>query len=265
MSDETKNTNVGLLNVELPEFADKAAQNLTDKPTQAIGQTLAELWQLFLGGRTSLALEKQKIKYAHDLEEYRKSLEQKVSAIPEEKQIDPPLQVAAQAMDDSKYCVESKELRELFANLIANSMNVDYAEFIHPSFSKIIQQMSPLDANMLKIIRQHGGIIAIANYRRKINNNRYELLMAYIPAQMPTGCTPELASRAIVSLERQGLINIPADEHFTNDQQYDSLKRNTLYHQLEQKVTATGSTLDMQKHIARLTPFGQDFLTVCCD
>ena len=146
-------------------FSCNALKNLTDKPTQVIGQTFSDLWQLVLGGRVAFAVEKKKMKYAYELEAYRQSLEAKVAAIPDGKLVDPPLQIVAQSLDDSKYCVEQPELREMFANLIANSMNADYSNILHPSFSKIIQQLSPLDAQMLKIMyeRQPYGGIAIVD------------------------------------------------------------------------------------------------------
>ena len=50
---------------DLPASIDNAVKNLTDKPTQGIGQTLADVWYLVFGGITHAA-DKRRMKYAHD-------------------------------------------------------------------------------------------------------------------------------------------------------------------------------------------------------
>jgi len=268
MSDESKETSkASLVNINLPDSLDNAVTNLTDKPTQSIGQTISDLWQLVLGGRVALAAEKQKLKYAQDLEEYKKSLDAKVSAIPEEKQTVPPMQIAAQTLEDSQYCIESETLREMFSSLIANSMNIDYSRAIHPSFSKIIQQMSPLDAQMLKIFHRYEkrGGIAIAHFIRRGTQVGFSVLIENIPEFVPAGCTQENAARSIVSLQRLGLISIPEDSHFTDDKRYDKFLTSPLYLQLLSKAKQYGYKLDIQRHIAMLTILGRDFVNVCLD
>lgn len=265
MSEESKG--ISLINAELPEFAENACKNLTDKPTQSIGQTISDLWQLVLGGRVAFAAEKQRLKYAAELEEFKKSLEAKVSAIPPENQIEPPLQIAAQALEDSKYCVESKELREMFASLIANSMDALSMPKIHPSFSKIIQQMSPLDAAMLKLIHTHEGSggLPIVHFIKKISETQYETIIENIPAQLPSNCSPEMAARSIVSLLRLGLIQSPAGVSFADQLRYASFGKMPFYDDLRKEAVMRGFTLDMQRRLAMLTTIGADFVSVCLD
>lgn len=69
--------------LELPDSIDNAVKNLTDKPTQGIGQTFSDLWFLVFGGITQAA-DKRRMKYAHDLELYGQELSQSIAAIPEE-------------------------------------------------------------------------------------------------------------------------------------------------------------------------------------
>ena len=250
---------------QLPDCVDNAVKNLTDKPTQSIGQTISDLWQLALGGPIAFAVEKKKLKYAHDLEVYRKSLEAKVMAIPEVKLIEPPLYIAAQALTDSQYCVEQPKLREMFTNLIANSMNADYSNILHPSFSKIIQQLSPLDAKMLELIyKWHAtGGMAVVSYIRQASDDGYVTLYKNIPAESPQGCEPEFAARALVSLQRQGLIEIPDDLYFTDESRYDIFKKSKLYRNLCADAKSCGYVLGTEPHIATLTALGEDFVTVC--
>jgi len=266
MSEESKETSkTALVSISLPDSLDNAVNNLTDKPTQSIGQTFSDLWQLVLGARIAHAAEKQRLRYAQDMEEYRKMIESKAMAIPEQKLVPPPMQIAAQALDDSKYCVEAEELREMFSSLIANSMNADYSDTVHPSFSKIIQQMSPLDARMLKLFRdwESQGGIALAHFIRRGEKPGFNVLIENVPECTPPNCSQEDAARSVMSLKRLGLISIPEDSHFTDSERYDQFLSSPLYQQLSSTVMQYGYKLDIKRHVGRLTILGRDFVKVC--
>ena len=144
---EDKNT---LLST-LAEHISNASNNITDKPTQNIGTTIADIWYLVFGG-ISQAAEKRKLKYSYDLQEFEKELKEKISKIPEDKVTEPDIQVVAPALEASKYCTDKEELRNLFSNLIESSMNIDFCDFIHPIFSTILQHLSVFDAKLFNII-----------------------------------------------------------------------------------------------------------------
>lgn len=138
----------------LPDSLDNAVKNITDKPTQNIGTTFADIWYLVFGG-ISQAAEKRKLKYSYALQEFEKELKQKISKVPEEKLIEPDIQVIAQALEAAKYCVEKEELRNMFSNLIASSINEDAVDYVHPIFINIIKNFSSLDAKMIKTLSKH--------------------------------------------------------------------------------------------------------------
>lgn len=106
----------------VPNSVDNAVKNITDKPTQNIGTTFADIWYLVFGG-ISHAAEKRKLKYSYALQEFEKELKEKISKIPEDKLIEPDIQIVAPALEASKYCIEKKELRHMFANLIQRSLS----------------------------------------------------------------------------------------------------------------------------------------------
>ncbi|WP_285945772.1 Abi-alpha family protein [Thomasclavelia cocleata] len=144
MSDEIKKT---VLNT-LAEPIANSAKNITDKPTQNIGTTLADIWYLVFGG-ISQAAEKRKLKYSYALQEFEKELKEKISKIPEDKLVEPDMQIIAPALEASKYCVEKEELRHMFSNLIISSLNSDYIKIIRPSFTDTLKQLSSYDAKFL--------------------------------------------------------------------------------------------------------------------
>ena len=150
MSENSK-INIGLINAEMPECVDKALTNLTEQPTKAIGSTVSDIWFLVFGGIGHLA-EKRKLRYAVELEKYNKELQATINEIPKERKVDADIQIVAPALEASKYCVEKEELRKMFVNLIASSMDSDKVTSVHPIFTDIISKLSSVDALLFKAI-----------------------------------------------------------------------------------------------------------------
>lgn len=92
---------------ELPDSVDNALKNLSDAPTKSIGQTLSDAWFLVFGGISHQA-NKRRMKYAHDLEIYNYELSQAIANVPPENLIEPDIQTTAQALENSKYCIDQK-------------------------------------------------------------------------------------------------------------------------------------------------------------
>lgn len=106
-----------------PESINDAIKNLTDKPTQNIGTTLADIWYLVFGG-ISQSAEKRKLKYSFALKEFENELKTKTSKIPVINRIEPDFQIVGPALESSKYCIMHKELRDMFSSLITSSLDL---------------------------------------------------------------------------------------------------------------------------------------------
>lgn len=256
MDDKTVNT---LINAELPPSVDNALNNLTDKPSLAIGTTFSDLWYLVFGGFSYLA-EKKKIAYTHKLELFRKELDDSIQQIPSEKLIEPSIQVTAQALENSKYCIESDELRKMFTALISNSMNADFSKDVHPSFAEILKQMSPLDAVIIKIFK--GSSVTgfpICQYRR-LKKPSYQILLDNVFLEHPNTYPPD-NSLSISSLSRLGLLYTAYDQWITNEDLYVPFKNHPWHKFLQEQFPE--QTVDIQKGLVRLTPLGRSFTQVC--
>lgn len=147
MADE-KNINISAV----PKFADKTLENIFAEPSKSIGGTFSDIWFLVLGGPVGNLAEKRKIKYAKDLEKYKELIDNKIEKIPEDKRVEPQIQVVGQILEASKYCIEDAILREMFANLLASSMNGDTKNVVHPVYSDILRKMTPVDASLFMTI-----------------------------------------------------------------------------------------------------------------
>lgn len=141
---EDKSINVSLV----PKFADKALENVLESPSKSVGETFSDIWYLVLGGPMRQMAEKKKLKYAKELEKYKIKIEQEISKIPTDKKSDADIQIIGPVLEVSKYCAEKKELRDMFAKLIASSMNTDRQDKVHPIFSDMIRRMTVFDAQL---------------------------------------------------------------------------------------------------------------------
>ncbi len=256
--DDNKTINT-LLNAELPSSADNALKNLTDKPTISIGTTFSDLWDLVFGGISYLS-EKKKIEYAHKLELFRKELEKSIEQIPPEKKSEPSIQITAQALENSKYCVNEDGLRQMFTALISNSMNSDYQKDIHPSFAEIIKQMSPLDAKVIKVFK--GSPIngfPLGRYQLTKELNGFSILLEHVFLKY---LTTDLAacSLSISSLSRLGLLTTSYDMSFSQEV-YKPFEEHPWFKMLKEKFPDEQVTL--QVGIVLLTPLGRSFTRVC--
>jgi hypothetical protein len=69
------------------------------------------------------------------------------------------MSIARPILLNMHFCKDEAELKELFANLLASSMDKDVSQFVHPSYSQIILQLSPDEIKVLSWIfmnkRQH--------------------------------------------------------------------------------------------------------------
>ena len=228
--------NSSLINLpDLPDSIDTAVKNLTDKPTQGVGQTLADVWYLVFGGITQAA-DKRRMKYAHDLELYKQELSQKIASIPEENLIEPSIQTTAQALENSKYCIESEELRKLFVNLISKSMDNNYVQNVHPSFAEIIKQMSPTDAQILKTLHPD-RIFPLVDYILEDKQNlTSETQFSTVYISSLENVSLEAASSAISSLERLGIIALNTNSYCFNKSVYIPYEKTSYYEALSSKA-----------------------------
>lgn len=254
--------NSSLINLpDLPDSIDTAVKNLTDKPTQGIGKTFSDLWFLIFGGITQAA-DKRRMKYAHDLELYNQELSQSIAAIPEENLIEPNIQVTAQALENSKYCIESQDLRKMFVNLISKSMDNRYVLNVHPSFAEIIKQMSPTDAYVLRTLYPHLRF-PVVDYIVKYNRLTYESLLSNACIIPRATISIECISTCLSSLNRLGIIDFNRQSCVTNNRVYVPFKENEYYQNLQHSNPS--KEIDIKKYLGFFTPLGQDFCKVCVE
>lgn len=121
------------------------------KPFGAVSNTLTSIWGLTFGWIDHFN-EKKKIEKKHNLKQYKKLVEKEISNIEEGKLQEPKMSILGPAVQSSEFFFEEKHYREMFSKIIAGSFNSEYNDVIHPSFAKIITELSKNDAKVLKYL-----------------------------------------------------------------------------------------------------------------
>lgn len=247
---------------ELPDSVDHAVENLTDYVTKNAGQTFGDIWFLIFGGISHIA-DKRRMKYANDLETYHKELVAKIDSIPPEEKIEPSIQVTAQALENSKYCVSEPELREMFVNLISCSMDNRMSHTVHPSFPEIIKQMAPIDAKIISTFAKD-ATQPIANFVLKNADNTKRPLANYVFYKSDNSFSLSY-SEVISSLERLGLLSVSFDLHISDSSKYKYFEELPFLNHLKETYenASANQTVVIEKGYCSLTPLGQSFVSVC--
>lgn len=86
-----------------------------------------------------------------------RGVEKRLEHVAEENRKTPEPEIAVPLMNAFVYTAHKETLREMYLNLLANSMDISQEKKIHPAFVEIIKQFSPLDALILKNLYEVGG------------------------------------------------------------------------------------------------------------
>ena len=262
MSDQNTTKN-SLINIELPESVDNVVKNLTDKPTATIGETISDCMYLVFGGISQKAALKR-AKYAIELEHFKTELEDKLNAVPEDKRIEPNTQVICTALDNMRFCVEEEKLRDMFSSLIANSINSDKTNLVHPSYGEIIKQMTSLDASIFLWMSKQ-NLLPIMKIKCKSASGISERDLSKSLIWKDWGNVDKVVA-SLDNLQRLKLIDISFDSYYTDEKVYEYLKQcphiAALIKMYESRINE-GWEMSFSNGVIKITEFGNNFLIAC--
>lgn len=236
------------------------------KPTvQETGKILALIPQTIEAAL--LPLRQWNIEREYKFAETKKLLEYKLENVDPEKIVTPEAYVAIPAIQAISYSMDSEELRNLYANLLAKAMNSDTKDLVHPCFVEIIKQMSPIDSLVFKTIMERD-----ANPIIDLVYNKYE---SDIPIAIESqtiienvtdiNIAPvETVGICLDNLVKQGLISI-SEKSYANSTLYDNILKSQFYIIQQQKCPYTPDGFKFSHNKKRIvkTTLGNSFYEIC--
>lgn len=86
----------------------------------------------------------------------KSKLEDKLSDTPVEFLKEPESNIVIPAYEALRYNLDKEQLKNMYINLIANSMKVNNSKYVHPAFVEVIKQLSVFDAELLEKLFKDG-------------------------------------------------------------------------------------------------------------
>jgi len=191
------------------EAAKEPLANITNPPTRSIGKFFGDTLDFWFSNRI-LKYAKKKIMDEVALRKFREECEAEFAYIPTDKLIPPRKALLLPALDAAEYFVEEDELRQMFARLVAATCDRRKASKVHPSFVKIIQELSPLDVENLLCFKDFNYVTLVPNDR---NSSYYTRVLAIASVIVSFGPKDPLITTAFCNIKNCFVYNKNEDNN----------------------------------------------------
>lgn len=205
----------------------------------------------------------------YNLAETKKLLEIKLQNVDPELIESPEPHIAVPALQYLSYCMNNEELRNMYANLLASSMNASVKDGVHPSFVEIIKQLSPDEAKLLKALYEFSIIPVITVRYNNENGDGISVLKNFSNLGDLTGCEHSNdTEKYFDNLARLGLAELAGSQYkMASTEKYLPLKNHSI---VREKMNVPDSyknvgfsTVKTYDSCVSITAYGKSFCDIC--
>ncbi len=182
------------------------------------------------------------------------------SEIPNEYLQDANESILFPAIQTSIPYLNEKDIRKMFAKLIASAYDCRKNEYLHPGFINLITQLSPNDARILSFINNHPDFIGLICIK---GNKEYPLIDSF---DILSDIGIEQVALSIVNLKRLGILTIDSRLLIEKYPFFDRPIDKSL-NDVDVRITNLITTKNFEIHSndTFLTELGRAFLKVCIE
>lgn len=195
----------------------------------------------------------------------RERVAEKLSNVPPDEVQEPKPHIAVPAIEALRYTGAESDLAELYANLLATSMDKATAYRAHPAFVDMIKSMSPDEAKIMRFLALSGdqpliNIKLVLNEQGHFRTIHRHLSLIGIKSQC---AHPPLAPNYLDNLARLGLIETP-DRFFTAEAPYQEIESHPQVISIKDSLSKTeGTKVEIEKLKVEITDLGKQFIRAC--
>ena len=190
----------------------------------------------------------------------------KLENIPVENIQTPDPAVAGPALESLRYTGHKESLSELYANLLASSMDSETAKNAHPGFVEIIRNLSADEAKVLTFLFTR-GVSPIIDIRRESRADSSGVTVHEFVSTIgiDSGCEHrDLMDSYLVNLERLGLIELDKGRFLSAADAYTRITEDPPFKAITEALDASADhRAILVKYYTRLTAFGRQFGQAC--
>lgn len=193
-----------------------------------------------------------------------KTVAEKLKDVPEGRIQTPSPSVAGPALEALKYSGHEETLRDMYANLIANSLDKETAENAHPAFVDIIKNLCPDEARIMRLFATNPEH-PVVEIQLHMTKGGYEVLGRNVSEiHVDAGCEhAHLVPNYLNNLCRLGLLAIPAMVRFLGDEAYDRIVNDPEVLKIQKQHENTEAEVRLDKRKIELTDLGKQFVRAC--
>lgn len=238
---------------------DDAVQPLAKETGKALG-TVGKAVNLALEPVVGLVWGYDKIKnFVQD------KVAEKLENIPPERIQAPNPSVAGPVLESLRYNGHDADLREMYANLLATSIDSNTARDAHPGFVEIIKSMSPDEARILKtfLVIHSKPLIDIQMHNTGGGYHTLSPNVSIIGAE--AGCSyNDLVPNYLNNLCRLGLLEIDNISRLKEDKLYQPIEEAPDVKQLKDLLNEKeGVNVKLKRKKVEITQLGKQFAGAC--
>jgi hypothetical protein len=193
---------------------------------------------------------------------------EKLQNVSPEDIITPKPNVAGPALEALRYTGHDPNLSDMYANLIASSMDKNTADGAHPAFVEIIRQLTPDEAKIIRHLNQKIAfpIITISTKYKEIGKDGVKLVFSkfsYIGED--AGCEiSSLTPSYLDNICRLGLASIPVLGEYTKPGTYDRLENSDFVKKIKEDINKSEQYEPLiERQSISLTDLGKQFSRIC--
>jgi hypothetical protein len=195
---------------------------------------------------------------------FQQEIAEKAQAIPLEHIIEPKASIAGPTLQGLAFTHEEPDLKEMYLNLLATSMDGRAASVAHPAFVEIIKQLDSEDARLVRGVLQSSTAIPIVQIHRKLKDGvGYNLLVQHLfdLKDSTTGMPiedPQLPAM-IDNWIRLGLVEVAYDKHLSDVTLYSWTDQRPEFLRFSLAPQIDEATVEYEKGVMQRTELGKRF------
>ncbi len=200
----------------------------------------------------------------YNVAETEKILASKLEKVDADSIVSPDAYIAVPAFQGISYCMNSEELRNMYANLLATSMLNNKKEKAHPSFVEIIKQLSPDEAKLLKKISESGDAYPLIDVKLNVAGRGYITQVHNFTLLAEGVCEyPHKIFEYIDNLLRLKILDIPFGVKINNDKLYEPIESYQEIKEIVNSEVPEGYSWKVERKKLEVTQYGKSFIETC--
>lgn len=194
-----------------------------------------------------------------------KRVSEKLQSVPPEQIQTPKANIAVPTIEGIRTVSDEPVLRELYASLLASSMDKATASGVHPAFAKAIAEMSPDEAKILATLVQEGAYPTIdLNEENQDGRGYVTIATNFSDISWKAGAEyPHMVSTYLENLERLKIIEISVTSRLKDDNLYTDLEQHPAIEYLIRTRLTDQNKKKFTRRFIRLTCYGTAFCKAC--